>query len=60
MPKMRYNVELNATGEKNAIIPVPIIQMLPYECVRLHCSIGVDSWQVHIINEVHQPSAACR
>ncbi len=50
----------NWTTGTSVISPVPIIQMLAYKRVRLHCSITVNSWHVHIINKVDHPSAAYR
>lgn len=39
---------------------MPIIQMLAYKCVGLHCSVTVNSWHVHIVDEVDQPFVAYR
>lgn len=38
--------------------PVPVIEMLPYERVRLHCAINVNGRHVHIVYKVdHSPVA---
>lgn len=40
--------------------PVTVVQMLAYKCMRLHCSISINSWHVHVIYKVDQPSVAYR
>lgn len=40
--------------------PVPVIEMLPYERVRLHRAINVNSRHVHIIYKVDHSPVACR
>lgn len=44
--------------KQQLLSPVPVIEMLPYERVRLHRAINVNSRHVHIIYKVdHSPVA---
>lgn len=47
-------------GSQLAFSPVSMIQMLAYECMRLCCSVAVNSWYVQVINKVDEPLVASR
>lgn len=40
--------------------PVAVVQMLAYQCMRLHCSISINSWHVHVVYKVDQLPVAYR
>lgn len=54
------SLDLFWLGVCRVVLPMPIIQMLAYKCVRLHCAIIIHSWHVHVIYKVDQPSVTYR
>lgn len=41
-------------------LPVIVVHVLAYECVRLHCAIRIHLRHIHVVYEVDQCSAARR
>ena len=41
-------------------LPVVVVHVLAYECVRLHCAICIHLGHIHVVYEVDQSSAAWR
>lgn len=41
-------------------LPVVVVHVLAYECVRLHRAVRIHLGHIHVVYEVDQPSAAWR
>lgn len=42
------------------VLPVVVVHVLAYECMRLHCAVRIHLGHIHVIDEVDQSSASWR